>query len=687
MTARRRPVVAIDGPAGAGKSTLARRLAEALGLPYLNTGLMYRSVASEALRQGIDPGDGGGLARTARGLRFGMDEGSIPPSLVIDDEAPGEDLSSAEIESVVSMVSSHPRVREVLREEQRRLGAGGAVVEGRDIGSVVFPDADLKIFLLADAGERAARRQEERRSRDPELVEALARRDASDARTNPLEPAPDAVAVDTTGRAAEEVFEEVAGLVDERLGDPEGTRDPPTRGEERGRTGTETHAAMAPDRRRLPRVAIVGRQNVGKSTLLNRLLGAREAIADELPGVTRDRVEAEVEWGGRPFVAVDTGGFVHRPRGIDALVIAQADRALGVADLILLVVDASVGVQEEDAVLARRLQRSSVPVLVVANKVDSPSRDPEVADLYRLGLGEPLPVSALHGRGAGDLLDRVVELLSDAHAEVEVDGRGQPEAEPVFCIVGRPNVGKSSLFNRLVGEDRAVVYEEAGTTRDSIDALVEAEGGRLRFVDTAGLRRPSRAEGVDYYGYVRTVRAIERAHVATLVIAADEGVTTEDRRNAARVEQAGRGLVVVANKWDLVERGERAERFMEVREAVSVFPQVPVLRTSALTGAGVHRLLPELLRVHGEWRRRVPTSEVNRVLQRAQGEHPPPRAAGRLLYGTQVASGPPRFVVFSGGPVPPNYARFLENRLRAELGFEGAPIRISFRRRRRKRRR
>jgi GTP-binding protein len=444
---------------------------------------------------------------------------------------------------------------------------------------------------------------------------------------------------------------------------------------------------MTPDRRRLPRVAIVGRQNVGKSTLLNRLLGAREAIADELPGVTRDRVEAEVEWGGRPFVAVDTGGFVHRPRGIDALVIAQADRALGVADLILLVVDASVGIQEEDAVLARRLQRSSVPVLVVANKVDSPSRDPEVADLYRLGLGEPLPVSALHGRGAGDLLDRVVELLPDAHAEVEVDGRGQPEAEPVFCIVGRPNVGKSSLFNRLVGEDRAVVYEEAGTTRDSIDALVEAEGGRVRFVDTAGLRRPSRAEGVDYYGYVRTVRAIERAHVATLVIAADEGVTTEDRRNAARVEQAGRGLIVVANKWDLVERGERAERFMEVREAVSVFPQVPVLRTSALTGAGVHRLLPELLRVHGEWRRRVPTSEVNRVLQRAQGEHPPPRAAGRLLYGTQVASGPPRFVVFSGGPVPPNYARFLENRLRAELGFEGAPIRISFRRRRRKRRR
>jgi GTPase len=684
MTSSRResgaPVAAIDGPAGAGKSTLAAGLAAELGLPYLNTGLMYRALARVALGNGLDPADGPALARAARAMSFSMGDGPTP-SLRIDGRPPPDELRSAEVESIVSQVSSHPEVREVLREEQRRLGGPGAVVEGRDIGSVVFPDADLKVFLHADEGERAARRQTERRSRDPTLAEALARRDASDARTNPLEPAPDAVVVDTTGRAADEVLAEVVGLARERLGgSSSGTPDPDPASE---RGAVDAGAARPGD---LPRVAIVGRQNVGKSTLLNRLLGAREAIADELPGVTRDRFEAEVEWGGRRFVAVDTGGYVRRARGIDALVTAQADRALAEADVVLLVVDASVGAQEEDAALARTLQRAGPAVVLVANKVDSSAQEPEVADLYGLGLGEPLPVSALHGRGAGDLLDRIVEVLPPTEPQAEGEDIAPHEVEPVFCIVGRPNVGKSSLFNRLVGEERAVVYEEAGTTRDSIDALVDLDGTRVRFVDTAGMRRPSRAEGVDYYGYVRTVRAIDRSHVAALVVAADEGVTTEDRRIAARVGEAGRGLVVVANKWDLVESEERADAFQAIREAVSVFPGVPVLRTSALTGAGVGKVVPHLLRVHEEWRKRVPTSAVNRVIREAQERHPPPRTAGRLLYGTQVATGPPRFVVFAGGPIPPSYARFLENRLRDEFGFEGVPIRLSFRRRRKPRR-
>jgi GTPase len=428
-----------------------------------------------------------------------------------------------------------------------------------------------------------------------------------------------------------------------------------------------------------PRVAIVGRQNVGKSTLLNRLLGAREAIADRSPGVTRDRLEAPVRWRGREFLAVDTGGYVTRPRGIEALVGEQADLAMREADVILLVVDASVGIQEEDGALARRLRRAAVPVVLVGNKVDSEAREADVADLYRLGLGDPVAISALHGRGTGDLLDRVVGVLPPPD---EVRAEGDPDLELRFSVVGRPNVGKSSLFNRLVGARRSVVYEEAGTTRDAVDAVVEADGRRLRFVDTAGFRRPSRTEGVEYYGYTRAVRAIDRSHVAALVVAADEGVTTEDRRIAARVVSGGRGLVIVANKWDLVERGSRAERYREIQEDVAVFPGAPVLRTSALTGAGVGRVLPALIEVHRAWNRRVPTAEVNRVIHRAQAEHPPPRAAGRLLYATQVSSGPPRFVIFAGGPVPAGYRRFLENRLRQAFDLGGVPVRLVFRRRR-----
>jgi GTPase len=426
------------------------------------------------------------------------------------------------------------------------------------------------------------------------------------------------------------------------------------------------------------KVAIVGRQNVGKSTLLNRMLGSRRAIADREPGVTRDRLEIPVSWRGRTFLAVDTGGYTTKARGIETLVAGQAERALEEADVVLLVVDATVGIQEEDAALAARLRRGTVPVVLVANKVDAAGQEPDVPELYRLGLGDPIPVSALHGRGSGELLDRVVALLPPREEAVE-----EAADERVFCIVGRPNVGKSSLFNRLVGSDRSVVYRDAGTTRDAVDAVVDWDGGPVRFVDTAGFRRPSRAEGVEYYGFLRAVRAIERAQVATLIVAADEGVTTEDRKIAARVEEAGRGLVVVANKWDLVDSGERADRFEEIRERVSVFPSVPVIRTSATTGAGVAKLRPALLRTGEAWVKRVSTAEVNRVLQRAQGEHPPPRVTGKVLYGSQVGSGPPRFVVFSGGPIPRPYARFLENRLRQAFGFEGVPIRLTFRRRRR----
>jgi GTP-binding protein len=437
-------------------------------------------------------------------------------------------------------------------------------------------------------------------------------------------------------------------------------------GEERGSPGP-----------RLPIVAVVGRQNVGKSTLANRLFGRREAIAHESPGVTRDRVELEAEWRGRRFLVVDTGGFAAKARGVDALVARQAEAAAEDADVVLLVVDAQTGEQEEDAALAQRLHRARAAVLLVANKVDSDREETDAARFFSLGLGEPVPVSALHGRGAGDLLDRIVILLPRA---APTDGQGEEveEAaeEPRFAIVGRPNVGKSSLFNRFVGQERSVVYEDAGTTRDAVDAVVTWPGGRVRFVDTAGLRRPSRTEGVEYYGYVRAVRAIERAHVAVLVLDASEGFTTEDRKIAARVMQTGRGLAVIANKWDLVL--EKDPTYKELVEAVAVFSGTSVWRTSALTGAGVTRLPTELVDLHERWGRRVPTSEVNRVLSEAQDERPSPEGI-RYRYGTQVSTGPPTFVLFGGRPPSPSYMRFLEGRLRRAFGLGGVPIRLRFR--------
>jgi GTPase len=425
-----------------------------------------------------------------------------------------------------------------------------------------------------------------------------------------------------------------------------------------------------------PAVAVVGRQNVGKSTLVNRLFGRREAIADEMPGVTRDRVELEATWRGRTFRLVDTGGYRHGASGIEALVSRQAERAAEGADVVLLVVDGRTGLVEEDATLARRLRRAEAPVLVVVNKIDSDADESDVASFHALGLGDPVGVSALHGRGSGDLLDRIVAVLPEEAEDTE-----ENDAEPRFAIVGRPNVGKSSLFNRLVGEERSVVYEEAGTTRDAVDALVSWSGEQVRFVDTAGFRRPTRVKGVDYYSFLRAERAIERAHVALLVLDAFEGFAGEDKRIAARVMEIGRGLVVVANKWDLVE--ERDLAFRELTERLEPYAKAPVLRTSARTGTGVHRLPPVLAAVHERWSERHPTAAVNEIVQAAQSERSAPGGV-RYRYGTQVASAPPRFVLFGGEPPPASYQRFLEGRLRRAFRLAGVPIRLRFRKGRRR---
>ncbi len=437
-----------------------------------------------------------------------------------------------------------------------------------------------------------------------------------------------------------------------------------------------------------PRVAIVGRPNVGKSTLVNRIVGGRRAIVEERPGVTRDRKELVAEWNGRTFTVVDTGGWL--PEGVDTSdptaltrqVSKQAERAMGNADVVVLVVDGVVGIAEEDDRVARLLRTTDTPVLVAVNKVDDQRREADVWGFSRLGLGEPFPVSALHGRGSGDLLDAIVDALP---AEVE---EVVEEDDGIFsvAIVGRPNVGKSTLFNRLVGDERTVVHDLPGTTRDSIDTLVETEDGPLRFVDTAGMRRRAKIdEATEYYGLVRALESVDRSDAALLVIDATVGVTHQDQRLAERIDAAGTVVVIVLNKWDqITDPDERLQVQADVADRLAFLAYAPVLKISALTGKSVVRVLPALRQAEEAYHARIPTAALNRLIQEAQTQHPPPpvrRHRPRLLYAVQGASDPPTFTIFATHELPPTYVRYLERRLREAFDLGPTPIKLRIRRR------
>jgi GTP-binding protein len=434
---------------------------------------------------------------------------------------------------------------------------------------------------------------------------------------------------------------------------------------------------------RLPRVAVVGRPNVGKSTLVNRLLGRRAAITQEQPGVTRDRVAYQAEWSGRRFELVDTGGWEPRATGLQARVVAQAERAMADADLLLFVVDATVGVTEEDAAVAGRLRRGRVPVLLVANKVDSAAAEPQTGTLWSLGLGEPLAVSSLHGRGSGDLLDAVIKRLSTA-----AESADEPDA-PALAIVGRPNVGKSSLLNRLAGEDLAIVDPTPGTTRDTVDSLVARAGRSYRLVDTAGMRRAfQQAEGADYFAFVRSLEAVDRADVALLVLEAPLGVAEQDQKVAVRAVEAGCGVVLLANKWDLMDDEARRQFGVDLERKLHFVDWAPMLRVSARTGRGVEKIWGLVDGVLAERARRIPTAALNQWLGQATERTPPPPVRGRTVkvrYATQARVDPPELVVFTTGPLTPSYRRYLENDLRRTFGFEGTPVRLVVRVRTRER--
>jgi len=445
--------------------------------------------------------------------------------------------------------------------------------------------------------------------------------------------------------------------------------------------------------RRRPSVVVVGRPNVGKSSLFNRLVGRRDAIVEDTPGVTRDRRVREVTWAGACFDLVDTGGWMPGAEGMWASVSAQVAAAVASADLVLVVVDALVGVTDEDQRLARWVARQGVSTLVVANKIDSAEREALAFEAVNLGLGEPIPLSALHGRGSGELLDKIVAMLGEAavdDGEPEIAGPAGPPDDapgddwsrrpPAVAIVGRPNAGKSTLFNRIVGEDRAVVSDVPGTTTDSVDTLIETPEGALRLVDTAGMRRRARVEqGTERYSVARALRSLDTADVALLVIDASQGVTHQDQRLAERIDAAGCPLVVVLNKWDLLDTEAKRQVALDVADRFTFALWAPVLRVSARTGAGVGRLLPAIAQAVDAYRHRVPTGELNRFVRSAEAAHPPRR--GRVLYAVQGAVEPPTFTLFTTAELEPGWLRYLERRLREDLGL--GPTAMVFRVRRR----
>lgn len=646
-------VVALDGPSGSGKSSTSKEIAIRAGWNYLDTGALYRAVTFIALSINSEKAEDilNNLALSP--ITFNSDPRD--PRIFIGDLDITEEIRSHDVTEKVSIISALPEVRAELLQLQRKIiskADRGIVVEGRDIGTVVCPDAALKVFLTADIAARAQRRDAElaAESKGLESVGAsLSARDEIDStrKVSPLAAAFDAVHIDSTELNLTETVDRIWELLSERslLG--------------------------------LPIVAILGRPNVGKSTLINRFIGRREAIVADTPGVTRDRVQYECEWGGRRFIIMDTGGWESKPDGISVQVSASAELAMQEADVLCFVVDAQVGALDEDDILVQELRKAKKPTLLVANKVDGDNDESDAHALWNIGLGEPHFVSALHGRGSGDLLDAIVTLIPEVGAAQVQDGYRR------IALIGRPNVGKSSLLNALAGENRSIVDDVAGTTRDPVDELIEFGGSIWRFVDTAGLKkRANQASGTDYYATLRTQTALERCECAVVVLDASVPISEQDLRIITMVEEAGKAMVIVMNKWDLVDEDRRDQLDKEIDRHLDQVEWAQRVNVAAKTGWHRDRLAPALRTAIDSWERRVPTSKLNSFLGALIGATPPPVRGGKqpkVYYATQAGIAPPKFVIFSSGWIEASYRRFIERRLREEFKFPGTPVQVAIR--------
>lgn len=642
--------IAIDGPSGTGKSSTAKAIARKGGWNYLDTGALYRMATVIATDFSIE---GSQLAQRIDTSSFSISLDPLDQRFLIDGIDVTARIRTEEITSKVSAVASQGEVRAALLRLQHRLidkASSGIVVEGRDIGTTVIPDADLKIHLFADISARAARRAAELSTNAEEkIVRALSQRDEIDStrEASPYQASKDAIDVDSTDLNLEETVDHIWQIIYDR-----------------GLIG-------------IPKVVLIGRPNVGKSSLINRITGRGDAITEDRPGITRDQVEHEAQWNSRDFIIVDTGGLDRELEGLDASIAERSLAATRNADLVVLVVDGQTGLLEEDQAIVSQLRKINTPVMLVVNKVDNESDEMRAHEFWSLGLGEPYFVSALHGRGSGDLLDALVSKLPEIGKGRSKDGLTN------IAIMGKPNVGKSSLLNALVGKERSLVSEVAGTTRDPIDEIVDFGSHKYRFVDTAGIRRRSHQdEGVDFYSVLRSERALDQADLGLLVIDSSQPIAEQDLRLISSIEDSGKALVIIMNKWDLMDEDRRVLFDKEVDRSFVQIEWASRINISAKTGWHRDRIFPAIEKALTSWRMRVPTSKLNAFIGALVGENPPPIRGGKqpkIQYCAQVSIAPPTFVIFSTGFLETSYRRFIERRLREEFGFEGSPLRISVR--------
>lgn len=708
-------IVAVDGPSGTGKSSTCRALAKRLDAKYLDTGAMYRVATLAVLRAQVDPLDSYAVIEATRDLPIEISDDPNSTAVLLDGEDVSEPIRGQAVTRHVSSVSAIPEVRENLVQLQRELAfaAHRVIVEGRDIGTVVLGDAPTKVFLTASAEVRAQRRhtQNEAAGRESDFDAVLAdvqRRDAADSAraASPLRPAADAIIVDTSELSLEQVQQRIIDIIQgvdlTELGNPDDPDDLAT--EYRDYTGDDFDDAGSragePDwdaleeeflstlggtqvEEALCTVAIVGRPNVGKSSLTNRFLGRREAVVEDVPGVTRDRNSYLAEWANQRFWVQDTGGWDSNVKGLNAHIARQAEVAMDTADVIIFVVDTRVGATETDVVMARKLQRSNVPVLLVANKFDSPQQYADLAMFYSLGLGDPWPVSALHGNGAADVLDEMLRVFPETPRQTSITSGPRKVA-----LVGKPNVGKSSLLNKFANEERSVVDNVAGTTVDPVDSLVQLDEQMWRFIDTAGLRKKVKnAQGHEYYASLRTRGVIDAAEVCVLLVDASEPISEQDQRVLGMVLESGKALVLALNKWDLMEEERRFLLEREMDEQLRHIPWATRVNISAKTGRALNKLEPAMIAALESWDKRVTTGQLNNWIREAIAANPPPMKNNRLpkvLFATQAGTQPPTIVLFTTGFLDAGYRRYLERKFRERFGFHGTPVRIAVRVRERK---